>query len=135
MTRRSKLPDLSDPYGLSDDERALGIMYVSDFIHQYRRAGVDSRGSIATDGETEYIYMIYGVFPDKQPKAAFRRAVKFKDEERQKTIKCPYCGKPMTTVDVSTRVEIYRYPKKEGLTCSEYRKCHACHERVGIVFT
>jgi hypothetical protein len=87
----------------------------------------------APDDDAEYALVYYGFFPDGSPKVSYRRAVKFA-EERQKTIKCPYCGKPLTAVDVSTRVEIYRYPRKERLTCNEYRKCHACHERVGIVF-
>jgi hypothetical protein len=93
----------------------------------------DAPENDAADSDVEYALVYHGFFPDGSPKVAYRRVVKFA-EERQKTIKCPYCGKPLTTVDVSTRVEIYRYPRKGGITCNEYRKCHACHERVGIMF-
>jgi phage FluMu protein Com len=80
-----------------------------------------------------YLFVIHGVPHDMRPRVAYRRVGKFAPE-RIKEIKCPYCGKLLTTVDESTKLELYRYPRRKTLPCHEYRKCHACHETVGIVF-
>jgi len=80
-----------------------------------------------------YLFIIHGL-PLEFPSGIVYRKAKGFTVERQKTIKCPYCGKQLTSIDVSTKIEIYRYPKKSDVSCHEYRKCHACHEIVGIIF-
>lgn len=64
---------------------------------------------------------------------AFRRAGRF-DTERQKIIRCPYCGKQLTAIDISTKIELYRRPRKANVVCHEYRRCNSCRETVGIIF-
>ena len=80
-----------------------------------------------------YFFIIHGVPPEFYPSVAYRRAKGF-TEERQKIIKCPYCGRRLTSIDDSTKIELYRYPRRKEIHCHEYRKCHACRETVGIVF-
>lgn len=80
-----------------------------------------------------YALIIYGVPLDFFPAAACRRAKGFADVPL-KIIKCPYCGKQLTSIDASIKVELYRYPKKKKISCHEYRKCGSCGEMVGIIF-
>lgn len=80
-----------------------------------------------------YLFIIHGVPLDFSPAIAYRKAKQF-TAERQKIIKCPYCARPLTTVDTSTKIELYRYPQKSEVSCHEYRKCNICHETVGIIF-
>lgn len=78
-------------------------------------------------------FMIYGIAPEFLTGVAFRKAKRF-NAERQKIIKCPYCGRQLTAVDISTKIELYRYPRKAEVSCHEYKKCHICHKTVGIIF-
>lgn len=80
-----------------------------------------------------YYFMIYGIATEFLTGVAFRKAGRF-EAGRQKIIKCPYCGKHLTSIDVSTKIELYRYPRKSDVSCHEYKKCHICHETVGIIF-
>ena len=83
---------------------------------------------------TEYMIVFHGVPTDMYPAVVYRRAVGF-TPARQREIKCPYCRRTLTFVDVSMKVELYRFPKRREITCHEYRKCHSCHETIGISFT
>jgi len=85
------------------------------------------------EGREAYFFVMHGVPLDMFPSVAYRKAKDFKTE-RQKEIKCPYCGRPLTTVSLATKVELFRYPKKKHVSCHEYRKCHVCHETAGIIF-
>lgn len=86
-----------------------------------------------TNLESSYFLVLHGVPPDWFPQTAFRKSKGF-TAERQKAIKCPYCGKILTAVDPMTKIELYRYPRKSEVSCHEYRKCAACREVVGIIF-
>lgn len=86
-----------------------------------------------TEEKDTYLLVIHGIAPELWGAVAFRKAAGF-TIERQKVIKCPYCGKRLTAVDNSTKLEMYRYPKKAEINCHEYRKCGACGETVGLVF-
>ena len=83
--------------------------------------------------DAEYIIVFHGVPEDMYPSVAYRRAAGFAPA-RQREIKCPYCRRTLTYVDRSTKVELYRFPKRQTVVCHEYRKCHSCHETVGISF-
>lgn len=89
--------------------------------------------STITSETVNYMLIIHGVPLDWSSGVAYRKTKEFA-AERQKIIKCPYCGKQLTSIDVSTRIELYRYPKKAEVSCHEYRKCHACRKMVGILF-
>ena len=82
---------------------------------------------------TDYVIVFYGVPPDMYPNAAYRRAAGFV-RERQRVIKCPYCKRTLTLVGNSMKVELYQFPKRRDVVCHEYRKCHSCHETIGITF-
>lgn len=84
-------------------------------------------------GNTNYFFVISGVPRDFFPAVAYRRSKQFASE-RQKIIRCPYCARQLIVINASTKIELYRYPKKMEVSCHEYRKCHACHETVGIIF-
>jgi len=89
--------------------------------------------TIVTQREILYAIYVRDFAPEFWPAVAFRRAEHFKDE-RRKIIKCPYCGKQLTAVGESTRLELFRYPRRMQVNCHEYRKCNACNETVGIIF-
>jgi hypothetical protein len=85
----------------------------------------------APERDVDFVYVIYGVFPDLSPKVSFRRTVAAAQNTR-KVIKCPHCSGRLTDVDVSTRVELYRRSEKRNVACQIYRKCGHCHKEVGI---
>ncbi|MDR0840072.1 MAG: hypothetical protein LBN26_01630 [Christensenellaceae bacterium] len=82
----------------------------------------------------EYVFVMHGIPEGMYPAVAYRRAGGF-TARRQKEIKCPYCGRLLTTIDVTAKVELYRTPNRKEIPCHEYRKCHVCHETVGIIFS
>jgi ribosomal protein L34E len=89
----------------------------------------------AENEEVMYTLVVYGYAPELwSARVAFRREKGF-DVIRKKVIKCPYCGRSLVSVDQSTRIEIYRYQRGEKRACHEYKTCHVCHEKVGIVFS
>jgi uncharacterized protein with PIN domain len=89
---------------------------------------------VTVNEEIIYTFVIRGFEPSLwSGTVLFRRAGRF-ETEKQKIIKCPYCGRPLTKVSETTKVELYQYPRKKDISCHEYRKCHACHETSGIIF-
>jgi hypothetical protein len=81
-----------------------------------------------------YFLVVHGTAPELwSVGVAFRRDRRFVPEG-QKVIRCPYCGRPFTMVGYSTKVEVFRRPRKNGRECHALRPCKACHEEVGIVF-
>ncbi|MCL2774421.1 MAG: hypothetical protein FWD71_13895 [Oscillospiraceae bacterium] len=81
-----------------------------------------------------YAFMIHDYIPDVLRGTAFRRARRFNDE-RQKIIKCPRCGKQLTAINPATKVILHKYSKKTDVLCHEYRKCSSCNETIGFIFT
>ena len=88
--------------------------------------------------EILYIFEVYGHAPEFWPAIAYRKgggAKKQPEEpERQKEIKCPYCGKLFMVVSVKRRLDLRRFKKREKAACHEYRKCHKCKENIGIIY-
>jgi DNA-directed RNA polymerase subunit RPC12/RpoP len=87
--------------------------------------------------EILFVIAVYGYAPEFAPAVAFcKRGNKGQTEKkkRQKEIKCPYCGQLLITVCVSRRLELFRFGKREKANCHEYRSCHKCHEKVGIIY-
>jgi hypothetical protein len=91
----------------------------------------DSAARDAPENYVDFVYVIYGVFPDLSPKVSFRLTGAAAQNTR-KVIKCPHCSGRLTDVDVSTRVELYRRSEKRNVACQIYRKCGHCHKEVGI---
>jgi len=88
--------------------------------------------------EVLYILEVHGYAPEFWPAAVCRRSGTRqlpKEQERQKEIKCPYCGKLLMIVSASRRLDLIRFKKKHKAPCHEYRKCRKCHENVGIIYT
>ena len=89
--------------------------------------------------EILYVIAVYGHAPEFWPPVAFRkdggRSKKKQDEpERQKEIKCPYCGKLFMVVSVKRRLDLIRFSARMKADCHEYRKCRKCHENVGVLY-
>jgi len=87
--------------------------------------------------EILFVIEVQGHAPEFWPTVAYRKSgAKQQSNEhlRQKEIKCPYCGKLFMIVCVTRRLDLIRFKKKERAYCHEYRKCHKCHESVGIIY-
>jgi len=83
-----------------------------------------------TEAEVLYVLNVDGFEPGLMTGVAFRIQGRFRAET--KSVKCPYCGRDLITVNVTTNVETFQYPKRTAVSCDEFRKCRACHETVGI---
>lgn len=79
----------------------------------------------------EYYLVIHGECPLLIPFLAFRRN-RYMGRMNRKIVRCPYCASRLTDVDVSTKVEVFRYPEKSKMRCQVYRKCGACHREIGF---
>jgi ssDNA-binding Zn-finger/Zn-ribbon topoisomerase 1 len=86
--------------------------------------------------EVLYIIEVHGFAPEFFPAVAYRRngPKKPKVPERQKEIKCPYCGKLFMVVSVERRLDLVRFTHRVKMKCHEYRKCVKCRESIGIVY-
>jgi len=87
--------------------------------------------------EVLYVIEVFGYAPEFWPAMAFRKDGSKKNEnpaepERQKEIKCPACGKLFMVVNHQRRLNLVRFSKRFNAPCHEYRKCHKCHERIGV---
>ena len=91
---------------------------------------------IETKNHEEILYAIavYGYAPEFWPAAAYRRQGHTAGNGRLKDIKCPYCGKLLLTVNITRKLELFRFAEKVKAECHEYRKCKACFENIGIIF-
>ena len=96
---------------------------------------------LATKNHEEVLYVIEvrGYAPEFWPAVAFRRTggkgkKKPQAKERQKEIKCPYCGKHFMQVSEKRRLDLVRFNARVKAKCHEYRKCKICHESIGIVY-
>ena len=85
--------------------------------------------------EIQYVIAVHGFAPEFWPAIAYRKEKSFEVKERQKEIKCPYCGRHLMWVSVSRKLELFRYPKKATVNCHEVRTCKSCHEKIGIIYS
>ena len=83
-----------------------------------------------TEAEVLYVLNVDGFEPGLMSGVAWHIRGRFDVE--QKIIKCPYCGRDLLTVNVTTKVETFQYPKKAVVSCDEFRQCKVCHETTGI---
>jgi hypothetical protein len=84
----------------------------------------------------KYFYVFYGSAPSiLMARVAYRRVGKQEPRSRheRKVINCPYCKKPMTDVDIATKVELYCHPAQKQVRCQVYPKCHNCGNEVGMI--
>ena len=84
-----------------------------------------------------FIIEVHGYVPEFWPAVAYRRSggkKKPEEPERQKEIKCPYCGKLFMMVSVKRRLDLVRFTQKTKASCHEYRQCRQCRENIGIVY-
>jgi len=86
--------------------------------------------------EVLFAIAVYGHGHGLWPAVIYRKIKVWagKGEDRQKEIKCPYCGQLLLTISANRRIEIIRIGKKERRNCHEYRNCHKCHKKVGIIY-
>ena len=89
-----------------------------------------------THEEILYVIEVHGYAPEFWPAVAYRTdgTKKRKAAERQKEIKCPYCGKLFMMVSVSRKLDLVRFKARIKADCHEFRKCRKCHENIGIVY-
>ena len=89
--------------------------------------------------EILYVIAVYGHAPEFWPAIAFRKGgskgkKQPEEPERKKEIKCPYCGKLFMVVSEKRRLDLIRFPAKTKADCHEYKKCHKCHENIGVLY-
>ena len=84
--------------------------------------------------EILFTIAVYGYAPEFWPTSAFRIRGRNIGAEKLKKIKCPHCSKLLLTVNISRRLELFRYKQKIKADCHEYRKCKSCYENIGIIF-
>jgi len=79
--------------------------------------------------------IVYDFVPELMPHRALRRA-KHYDTAGKKEVKCPYCGKVLTVVDVTAKLELFRYPKRDRAKVNWDKSvmCRACNGSVGIIY-
>ncbi len=93
---------------------------------------MNEAGSNAENGAVKYLFVFRGGIPGiLMPSVAYRRT------KRHvvcgiKIVRCPFCNKPLTEIDKSATVEVYRYPARKRIVCHAYRKCQICKNEVGI---
>jgi hypothetical protein len=83
--------------------------------------------------ETIYAYCVYGNVPEFMPNFAFKRDKHFSTFGK-KIIKCPYCRKTFTTIDITDKVEIHPHSKKAKVVFHEVIPCKTCNSVVGIIY-
>ena len=83
--------------------------------------------------QEDYIYIM--VFYDSLPysNVAFRKG-KGGKEYRTKDVICPYCKRVFDTVDVRTRIEVFRCSKKSEVVCHKQKHCKLCYGIVGVKY-
>jgi ssDNA-binding Zn-finger/Zn-ribbon topoisomerase 1 len=86
--------------------------------------------------EVLYVIEVHGFAPEFFPAVAYRKngAKKPREPERQKEIKCPYCGKLFMVVSETRKLDLVRFTHRVKVNCHEYRKCNKCRENIGIVY-
>lgn len=89
--------------------------------------------------EILYVIAVYGHAPEFWPAIAFRKSggkgkKQPEETERNKEIKCPYCGTLFMVVSVKRRLDLIRFTEKKKADCHEYKKCRKCHENVGVLY-
>jgi len=88
---------------------------------------------ISAESHEDYIYII--VIYDSLPysNVAFRKG-KSSKEYRTKDVICPYCGRVFDTVDVRTRIEVFRCSTKSEIVCHKQKHCKLCYGIVGVKY-
>jgi len=91
---------------------------------------------LVNNEEILYIIEVHDFAPEFLPDVAYRKTggKEAKEPERQKDIKCPYCGKLFMIVNETRRLDLVRFKRRVKADCHEYRKCKKCRENIGIVF-
>ncbi len=87
------------------------------------------------DDDMKYTFVVHGFAPDLWSGSIVFRKAKGFAAEKQKIVNCPYCGRRLASIGVSTTIQIYRSPNKAELNCHEYKTCNICHGTVGIIFS
>jgi len=88
---------------------------------------------IDIDNQDIYAIVVYGLVPEFMPHLAFRRAKHYKTAGK-KEIKCPYCKELLKLVEVTTKLELIRYPKKIKIPLHKSMTCSKCRNVVGIIY-
>jgi len=97
-------------------------------IKNYRRES-------ASTEEEMYAIIVHGIVPEFMPHLAFRRDKHYKKADT-KEIKCPYCGELLRVVEITSKLELIRYPKKakSKISWHKFMLCGKCHNMVGIIY-
>ena len=81
------------------------------------------------------VIIVYGLVPEFMPGVAFRRDKHYKTAKK-KVIKCPYCGEVFKVVEVTAKLELIRYPKKDQKKVPWHKSmpCKICRNVVGVIY-
>ena len=82
-----------------------------------------------------YAIIVYGIVPEFMPHRAFRRNKHYKKSD-MKVIKCPYCCNKFTEVELSSKLELFRYPRKvkSEIKLHKSMPCENCNGVVGVIY-
>jgi len=96
---------------------------------------VDVNLDVTPDNQDDEIYaiIVHGIVPELMPQLAFRREKHFKTAGK-KEVKCPYCRGLFKVVDVTDKLELICYPRKDKIQLHNSLPCGICHNRVGIIY-
>ena len=81
------------------------------------------------------VIIVHGLVPEFMPGVAFRRDKHYKTAKK-KVIKCPYCKEVFKVVEVTAKLELIRYPKKDQKKVPWHQSmpCQICRNEVGVIY-
>jgi ribonuclease I len=94
------------------------------------RETLEDTGQYETEEDDIFVFVVHGFVPEFHDGLAFRT----EKSRRMRDVYCPHCGRVFETVDVKSKIEVFRCSKKSGLSFHTFRHCKICRGIVGIKF-
>ena len=85
------------------------------------------------ESQDDYIYVMVIYESLSYSNVAFRKG-KGNKEHRTKDVICPYCNRVFDTVDVRTRIEVFRCSQNSKIVCHKQKHCKLCYGIVGVKY-
>jgi hypothetical protein len=83
------------------------------------------------DDEYIFIFVVQGSVPEFTDGLAFRFD-ETRRMDRRKSVICPHCNGEFGSVNIQTKIEVFRCSLKSKVQTHKTRKCKTCFEVVGI---